>query len=125
MQDAAAVTVRITASYPESDVAASVWPGIGSLRMSLTESAEQVVQVEALVRDWERRRGIRPGTVRLQPAIETVAGVVNAPAIAGSSRRIEALTGRLSYLATSLGIEPEDDVAPLRYALSACDLAAR
>jgi len=54
-----------------------------------TESAAQITAVTVHIDELERMRGIRPGTVRVVPLVETPLGVVMAREIAGSSSRIQ------------------------------------
>jgi len=101
---------------PRADLDAVVWPGVSTIYHPRTESAAQIEAVTAHVDALERRRGIRPGTVRVVPLIETPLGVVMAREIAASSPRID-----------SFGVGPNIDVDldALVYARAECELIAR
>jgi citrate lyase beta subunit len=120
--------VRITAAHPEADVAAAVWPGVAALQTSLTESVTQVQAIETLLEHWERRRGLRPGTIAIEAGIDTVKGVTEVHSIVAGSVRARALLTRRRYLNLSIGIDDREDCAspdPLFYSEAECELAAR
>ena len=116
MSSAPGAGVRITVATPRADLDAVVWPGVSTIYHPRTESAAQIEAVTAHVDALERRRGIRPGTVRVVPLIETPLGVVMAREIAASSPRID-----------SFGVGPNIDVDldALVYARAECELIAR
>ncbi len=114
----ASIHVRISAATPEADLAAAIWPGVVSVAYSRVESAWQVEQVEAQLTRLERRRGIRPGRVNIQPVIESTRGVVRAADIAASSSRVRTLE-----VGPAITLEVGEDA--LGYARSECELHAR
>src|SRR5215471_13438734 len=87
----ASITVRIAAASPEADLAAAVWPGVGSVTYPHVEWATQIEQADAHITRWERLRGIRPGRVEIRPLIESTRGVTHMPEIASSSPRVRAV----------------------------------
>jgi citrate lyase subunit beta / citryl-CoA lyase len=124
MVEGAGMNVRISAAFAEADLEAVVWPGVSAIYCPRVESAAQVQQTETLVSQLERLRGIRPGTIDLQPLIETPAGVANAYEVASSSARIHAFgPGPKLYLYLDVDAAPEADA--LGYARSECELVAR
>ncbi len=110
--------VRISVATPRADLAASVWPGVESVCCPRVESAEYVAEVEAVITTLEKRRGIRPGTVRIRPLIESSRGVSMAMEIAGGSSRIDTLG-----LGPNVELELGGD--SLAYARGECELSAR
>jgi citrate lyase beta subunit len=112
------VGVRISAASPEADLSASVWPGVTSITLPRVESVEQLRQAEVLINRLERRRGIRPGTVRIQALIASTRGVTRAPEIASVSSRVDGV-GLAPAITLELGEES------LVYARSECELQAR
>ena len=100
------INIRINCSYPEADTRAAVWPGVTQINHPKTETAEQIRNLDALITQLERERGIRPGTVRIGPAIETTLGVANAYEFASASSRIDAFGGATGYdMSMDMGVE--------------------
>jgi citrate lyase subunit beta/citryl-CoA lyase len=117
-------SVRITLATPEADIAAVVWPGLSAVCCPGAESADMVQRADALIGRFERLRGIRPGTIAIQPFIETARGVIDAYDIASSSPRIHAFgPGPKLYL--HLDVESAPEGSALLYARSECELVAR
>ncbi len=118
MSNPSAAGVRISRATPQADLAAVVWPGVSTIYHPRTESAEQIQAVAQHIDQLERRRGIRPGTVRVVPLVETPRGVAMAREIAASSQRIQ-----------SFGVGPNIDMDldgdALAYARAECELIAR
>jgi len=114
----ASITVRIAAASPEADLAAAVWPGVGSVTYPHVEWATQIEQADAHITRWERLRGIRPGRVEIRPLIESTRGVTHMPEIASSSPRVRAVG-----LGQGIALEVGDEA--LNYARSECELHAR
>jgi len=110
--------VRISLAAPQADLAAVVWPGVSTIYHPRSESAEQIQAVAAWIDDLEWLRGIRPGTVKLVPMIETPLGVARASEIGTSSARIHSF-GVGPHLSMDL------DADSLTYARAECELVAR
>lgn len=87
------IQVRINHMYWEADLEATVWPGLSGILYPKSESAEEIRRVDAKITTLERARGMRPGSVEIQPLIETPRGVVNSYEIAQSSPRIKSFGG--------------------------------
>jgi len=127
MPESPGTSVRISAATPLADLAAVVWPGVTTVYHPRTDSAAQVHALDQRITHLERWRGIRPGTVRIIPLVETPRGVCMAHDIAASSARIRAF-GSGPNLSVGLGLEPDADSQPadaLLYARSECELQAR
>jgi citrate lyase subunit beta/citryl-CoA lyase len=114
----ATIHVRISAASPEADLAAAVWPGVASVIYPRVETARQIEEADACVARLERLRGIRPGSIEIQPLIESTRGVTHAPGIASSSPRIGAMG-----LGPAITLEVGDEA--LNYARSECELHSR
>ncbi len=116
--------VRLSAAAPEADLEAVVQPGLSAVYLPCCESPEDVRRVDEIVTRLERLRGIRPGTVAVQPLVETPEGVANARALASASGRVRAFgAGPKLYL--RLGAESPAEEGALAYARAECELAAR
>ena len=100
------INIRINCSYPEVDVPAAVWPGVRQINFPKAETAEQIRQLDQLITELERARGIRPGTVRIGATIETTLGTANSYEIASASPRIDSFGGGTGYdMSMDMGIE--------------------
>src|SRR5438105_9931085 len=85
------ISVRISLASPEADLAAAIRPGVSTILAPRVESAAQIRAVDALIRDLERRQGIRPEVVKLHALIESPKGISMASEIASSSPRLRAM----------------------------------
>jgi len=113
-----AIQVRISADTPEADLAAVVWPGVRTVIYPRVESSQQLSAADAEITRLERQRGIRPGHVRIQPAIESSRGVTQVAEIVGGSPRVDCVE-----LGPSCVLELGDD--SLTYARGESELHAR
>jgi citrate lyase subunit beta/citryl-CoA lyase len=103
---AADINIRINCAYPEVDTRAAVWPGVTQINFPKAETAEQIQNLDALITELERERGMRPGTVHIGAMIETTLGVANSHEIASASSRIDAFGGGTGYdMSMDMGIE--------------------
>lgn len=72
----------------DEDVKAMVLAGVDVIRLPKTETAQDILDVEAVITQVETDQGIPVGTTKMMAAIESAVGVLNAPAIAASSKRL-------------------------------------
>ncbi len=72
----------------KDDIYATVRAGIQVIRLPKTESAEDVLDAEAVIEDAERKCGREVGTTKMMAAIEGPQGVLNALSIATASKRL-------------------------------------
>jgi len=77
----------LSTPYGKKDVEAVVKAGVHVIRMPKTETAEEVVEVEAEIEKVERELGC-VGRTQIMAAIESALGVINAYAIATASKRM-------------------------------------
>lgn len=85
------VVVRINGldtEFGKKDIEAMVSAGVDVIRLPKTETAQDVLDVEALVEEFEKKYGRPVGSTGLMAAIESPLGVVNAYSIATSSSRL-------------------------------------
>ena len=103
---AAEINIRINCAYPEVDVRAAVWPGVSQINFPKAETAEQIKNLDALITEMERLRGIRPGTIRIGATVETTLGVANSYEIASASPRIDSFGPGTGYdMSMDMGVE--------------------
>lgn len=85
------MVVRVNAldsAYGRNDIFAMVKAGVDVIRLPKTESAQDVIDVEAVIVEAEEKFGVPVGTTKMMAAIEGAAGTLNALAIAQSSQRL-------------------------------------
>lgn len=119
--------VRINHEHMAADTAAAVWPGLKRIKYPKTESADEVRTLDALITRYENERGIAPGTIEIDPGIETALAVTNVYDIAAASPRIKEFgaTNGGYDMSRDLGVEmfvPYDQFVYLR---GEANLAAR
>jgi len=121
--------VRINAighARMEADLEEVVRPGLDGLVLPKVETAEQVLHVEAILKESEPRLKIEPGAIKLLVAIESPRGLLNAPNIAISSPRVVGLMFGAEDFGLELGLPlvREGEARDLIYARSALAVAA-
>lgn len=72
----------------KDDIYATVRAGIQVIRLPKTESAQDVLDVEAVIEDAEKKCGREVGSTKMMAAIEGPQGVLNALSIATASKRL-------------------------------------
>lgn len=70
------------------DVEAMVLAGVNVIRLPKTETAQDIVDVEAVIERVEKENNIPLGTTKMMAAIESAEGVLNAREIAKASDRL-------------------------------------
>lgn len=85
------IWVRINATdteYYKEDIRASVAGGCDGIRIPMTETKEQVQEVEKLVEEAEKEFGVEVGTTMLMAALESPLSIINCYEICTSSDRM-------------------------------------
>lgn len=121
--------VRINAighARMEADLEAVVRPGLDGLALPKVETAEEVLKVEAVVREREPALKIERGDIKLLVAIESPKGLLNAPAIAACSPRVVGLMFGAEDFGREIGLPTarEGEARDMLYARSAMAVAA-
>src|SRR5215208_2217725 len=118
---------RINHDTVEEDLEGAVWPGLTRIKYPKAEYAHEIRRLDEIITRLERERGIPPGTVEIDPGIETAVGVTNIFEIAGASPRVRefgASTGGYD-LSRDLGVEMFVDFDQFVYPRGEAELAAR
>ncbi|MDQ6673801.1 MAG: aldolase/citrate lyase family protein [Chloroflexota bacterium] len=120
------VEVRINQSSIQADVEAAVWPGLSSLNMGHTLTADQVRLMDACITRMERERGIRPGSIEIDVSPDSVYATVALEELVDASPREKSFgaVGGYDY-ALSLGVEMFTGVDAFFYPRGLGSLIAR
>lgn len=121
------IFVRINPLYTEfgeTDVREVVKAGVRNIRLPMCETAEDVKRLDNLLETVERENGIEEGRVKIQCAIETPKGVLNALAIATATPRVVAISFGAEDFTRTLGVDRTKGARELLYARSHIVLAA-
>lgn len=77
--------------FGKDDIEAVVRAGAHVIRLPKTERKEDILEVEAVIEEVERRIGREVGSTKMMAAIESPIGVINAYEIASASKRLIAI----------------------------------
>ncbi|MGH7773856.1 MAG: HpcH/HpaI aldolase/citrate lyase family protein [Candidatus Binatia bacterium] len=121
--------VRINAighARMDADLESVVRPGLDGLALPKVETSEEVLKVDAILKEREPRLKIEPGSVKLLIAIESPRGLHNAAAIAACSPRVIGLMFGAEDFGRELGLPTtrEGEARDMIYARSAIVVAA-
>ena len=109
----------------EADLTAVVGPHVFGISVGKVRRAGDIAAVSALIGKLERRAGLRVGTVRLVPWIETAEAIVDVAEICRASERIVAVAFGGEDFTNDLGVERLEDESQVGYARQALCVAAR
>ncbi len=110
----------------DADLEAVLRPGLDGLALPKVETAEEVLKVEAILKEREPKLKVKRGSVKLLIAIESPRGLLNAPAIAACSPRVIGLMFGAEDFGRELGLPTvrEGEACDMIYARSALVVAA-
>ena len=116
---------RSSSDAAEADLAAVVRTGLDGVVVPKVERAEELATVDEMLRERERAAGVAERSVQVIAAIETAAGLLDAPRIARGPRVIGLRFGSEDFAADlGLAAQREGEAADLIYARSAIVVAA-
>ena len=110
------VFVRVNRPLLHADVDASVWPGLRGIVYCGAESASDILDLDALLTDMERRRGLPERFLHVIVLLQSGKGVWNVREIVKASSRVSSVGLDEINLCTDLGIVPNRDFDPFVYA---------
>ncbi|WP_417638628.1 citrate (pro-3S)-lyase subunit beta [Enterococcus faecalis] len=121
------IVVRINAldAGGAEDIEAMVLAGVDVIRLPKTETAQDIIDVEAVITEVEQQNDIPVGTTKMMAAIESTEGVLNAPAIAKSSTRLIGIALGAEDYVTNMKTRRHPDDQELFFARSMILHAAR
>lgn len=107
------------------DIEAMVLAGINVIRLPKTENAQDIIDVEAVIKKVEEENGIEVGTTKMMAAIESPGGAFNAREIAQSSDRLIGIAIGAEDYVTSMKTKRSPEGTELLFARSMILHAAR
>lgn len=121
--------VRINAIGHErmdADLGAVLRPGLDGLVLPKVGTTQEVLKVEAILKEREPQLKVEPGSIKLLIAIESPKGLLNAPALASCSARVVGLMFGAEDFGRELGLPTsrEAEARDMIYARSALVVAA-
>jgi len=122
------IVVRINAldnPYGKEDIEAVVRAGVDVIRLPKTETKEDILAVEAIIEQVERKIGREIGSTKMMAAVESAIGVINAYSIAISSKRLIGIALGAEDYVTNLKTKRYADGIELMGARSQIVIAAR
>ncbi|MBB6215238.1 citrate lyase subunit beta/citryl-CoA lyase [Anaerosolibacter carboniphilus] len=121
------IFVRVNPLYTEFgeiDVKEVVKAGVRNIRLPMCETPEDVKRLSLLLDEVEKENQIELGSVKIQCAIETPKGVLNALAIATASPRVVAISFGAEDFTRTLGVDRTKTAKELTHARAYIVLAA-
>ena len=116
---------QISSDAAKADLAAVVRPGLDGVVVPKIQRAEELAVLDEWLRERERAAGIEELSVQVIAAIESAAGLLDAPRIARGPRVIGVMFGSEDFAADlGLAAHREGEAADLIYARSAIVIAA-
>ena len=107
------------------DIKAIVSTGKAGIRLPKTETAQDIIDCEAIIEEVEKKTGLKPGSTKMMAAIESATGVLNAKEIALASKRLIGIAIGAEDYVTDLKTTRSPDGIELLYGRSMVLLAAR
>ena len=111
----AEVLVLVNKAVAQADLEAATWPGVKGIVYPGAESASEIAELDELLSDLERRRGIARDTLHIIVLLDSGAGVWNIRDIIRSSPRVSSVGIDELSLCANMGITPTADFDPFEY----------
>ncbi len=115
------IFVRINSlntGFGEDDVRELVKSGVKNIRLPMCESKEDIVELSQMLSYFEKMNNICEGTIKIQGAIETPKGVLNALEIAESNERVVSISFGTGDYTNCLCVDRTKDKEQFLYARS-------
>lgn len=122
------LVVRINlleSEYGRADIFAMVDAGVDVIRLPKTETAQDIIDVENVIKEAEEFFNIEVGTTKMMAAVESAKGVLNANEIAKSSKRLIGIAIGAEDYVTNMKTKRYPDGNELFFARSMIINAAR
>ena len=121
------VFARVNPLYTEfgkKDVEELVKAGLKNVRLPMSECKENIIELDELLTKLEDENNLEKGSIKIQAAIETPKGVLNALEIAQASKRVVAISIGAEDFTRTLGVDRTKAARELFFARCQIVLAA-
>ena len=115
----------IGSGLTRDDLAAVVCAELSGLALPKAESAQDVRDIDVLIREQELEHGVKPGAIALIPAIESASGVLRCEEICRASTRLTAIALGADDYTADLGVHRTREGRELDYARQVMAVCAR
>jgi citrate lyase subunit beta/citryl-CoA lyase len=115
----------VDSGLARDDLAAVVCPELSGIGLPKAESAQDVRDIDVLIREQELEHGVKPGALALIPAIESARGVLRCEEICHASTRLAAITLGADDYTADLGVHRTREGRELDYARQVMVVCAR
>ena len=115
----------VSSGLTRDDLAAVVCPELSGIALPKAESAQDIRDVDVLIREQELEHEVKPGTLALIPAIESALGVLSCKQICRASSRLAAISLGADDYTADLGVHRTRDGRELDYARQVMVVCAR
>lgn len=89
--------------FGEQDVRVLVPAGLRRMRLAMTETPEQILELDKLLTEVEKEHGIEVGSCLIQASLETPLAIMNATKIATCSKRVTSISFGAEDFTRTLG----------------------
>ncbi len=107
------------------DLAAVTCAELSGVTLPKTESAQDIRDIDVLIREQELEHDVRPGTLALIPTIESARGVLRCEEICRASTRLAGITLGADDYTADLGVHRTREGRELDYARNVMAVCAR
>ncbi len=107
------------------DIKAMVRAQPDIIRIPKADTANDIIEIEALIEKEEKKAGIEPGKIKLMAAIEGPLGVINAYSIATASKRLVGIALGAEDYVTNMKTKRSPEGTEILFARSQIVTAAR
>lgn len=114
----------LSTEFAEDDIKELVASGIKYIRLPMCETKEDIIKLSNMLTYYEKINNVENGTVKIQGAIETPKGVLNALEIATASNRMVSISFGAEDFTNCLGTERTKNTNQFLYARSHIALCA-
>ncbi len=114
----------LNTGFGKADVDALVRSGVKNIRLPMCESKDDIITLSQLLCEYEKANGLAQGFVKIQGAIETPRGVLNAADIASADKRVIAISFGAEDYTNCLGVNRTKNIEQFLYARSYISLVA-
>ncbi|MDP0488732.1 MAG: CoA ester lyase [Fusobacterium sp. JB021] len=91
--------------FGEKDVRVLVPAGLRNMRLAMTDTPEQIKELDILLTEVEKEHGIKVGSCKIQASLETPTAIKNAYEIAKASDRVVTMSFGAEDFTRTLGAE--------------------